>query len=116
MRRNSGDKVNASVQRLERKQYAETVFDFRKPIVANKIKMVEELEPSGDSVLPLSIALVRKERDGSGSIVFGTANQSLLNKLLEVAGKQLKDIEEEAKSSNSRDKQLKERAKVVEAA
>ena len=116
VRRNSGDKVNASVQRLQRKQYAETVLDFRKPIVVSKIKMVEELEPSGDSVLPLSIALVRKERDGSGSIVFGTANQSLLNKLLELAGKQLKDIEEEAKSSNSRDMQLKDRAKVVEAA
>ena len=116
VRRHSGDKVNASVQRLERKQYAETVLDFRKPIVVNKLKMVEELEPSSDSVLPLSIALVRKERDGTGSIVFGTANQSLLNKLLEVAGKQLKEIEDEAKASNSRDKQLKERAKVVEAA
>ena len=76
--------------------------------------MVDELEPSGDSVLPLSIALVRKERDGSGSIVFGTANQSLLNKLLEVAGKQLKEIEDEAKSSRSRDEQLKERNNVLD--
>ena len=116
VRRNNSDKVNTSVQRSERKQYAETVLDVRKPIVSNKIQITEELEPSNDSVLPLSIALVRKNRDGSGSIVFGTANQAALNKVLEIAGKQLKAIEDAAKGKGARAEQLKERAAVVEAA
>ena len=53
VRRNSLDKVNASVQRTERKQYAETVLDVRKPIVETKIELSDELQPSKDSVLPL---------------------------------------------------------------
>ena len=113
VRRNSLDKVNASVQRTERKQYAETVLDVRKPIVETKIELSDELQPSKDSVLPLSIALVRKNRDGSGSIVFGTANQAILNKLLEIAGKQLKEIEDAAKASDQRAEQLQTRAEVV---
>ena len=116
VRRNNPDKVNASVQRTERKQYAETVLDVRKPIVSTKIEMTDELEPSSNSVLPLSIALVRKNRDGSGSIVFGTANQAVLNKVLEIAGKQLQEIEDAAKASDARSEQLEERAAVVAAA
>ena len=116
VRRNNPDKVNASVQRTERKQYAETVLDVRKPIVSTKIEMTDELEPSNDSVLPLSIALVRRNRDGSGSIVFGTANQTVLNKVLEIAGKQLKEIEDAVKASDARSEQLEERAAILEAA
>ena len=38
-----------------------------------------------------SIALVRKNEDGSGSIVFGTGNKSALSTVLTIAGKKLKD-------------------------
>ena len=46
----------------------------------------------------------------------GTANQTVLNKVLEIAGKQLKEIEDAAKASDARSEQLEERAAIVDAA
>jgi hypothetical protein len=49
-----------------------------------------------DSLQPVdgarySLALVRKNEDGSGSIVFGTSNVTAVNTVLTIAGKVLKD-------------------------
>ena len=49
-----------------------------------------------DSLQPVdgarySLALVRKNEDGSGSIVFGTSNVTAVNTVLTIAGKALKD-------------------------
>jgi nitrogen regulatory protein PII-like uncharacterized protein len=49
-----------------------------------------------DSLQPVdgarySLALVRKNEDGSGSIVFGTSNVTAVNTVLTIAGKTLKD-------------------------
>ena len=46
-----------------------------------------ELKPDVEAVHEFSVALVRRDKDGRSSIVFGSANQSLVSKLLAAAGK-----------------------------
>ena len=48
----------------------------------------DELKPNGEAVNEFSVALVRREKDGRSTIVFGSGNQTLVSKLLVAAGKQ----------------------------
>ena len=57
-----------------------------KPLVA-AFDAPAELKPNGEAVHEFSVALVRRDKDGRSSIVFGSANQSLVSKLLAAAGK-----------------------------
>jgi hypothetical protein len=47
----------------------------------------EDLAPQSDA--PFSVALVRRDADGKGSVVFGTGNAAAVNSLLAFAGRQI---------------------------
>lgn len=55
--------------------------------IANGIQLTPELQPADDQ--NFSIALVRKEADGSGSIVFGTNSVALVRSVLAIAGRKI---------------------------
>ena len=76
-------------------------------------KISEELAPHNESAYELSVAIVRKERNGKGSIVFGTNNQTILKAALAQAGKSLSKIVEEAKQASGRKQMLEERKTVI---
>jgi hypothetical protein len=56
---------------------------------------------------------VRKERNGKGSVVFGTNNQTILKAALAQAGKSLSAIVEEAKQASGRKQMLENRKTVI---
>lgn len=64
--------------------------------IATGITLTQELEPEADQYF--SIALVRKEQDGTGSIVFGTNSKSLVSAVLGIAGRKIDADEQEERS------------------
>jgi hypothetical protein len=64
--------------------------------IATGITVTEDLEPAADQ--HFSIALVRKEADGTGSIVFGTNSTSLVSAVLGIAGRKIDADEQEERS------------------
>jgi hypothetical protein len=57
------------------------------PTIAVGIKLTADLQPADDQ--QFSLALVRKEVDGTGSIVFGTNNKALVRSVLGIAGRKI---------------------------
>ena len=79
-----------------RKQLAEVkLADKAFTAIATGITVTPELEPASDQYF--SVALVRKESDGTASIVFGSDNPSLVNSLLGIAGRQIDADAEDAR-------------------
>ena len=72
-------------------------------------KISEELEPHKERAYEFSVAIVLKERNGEGSVVFSTNNQTILRPALAQAGKTLSAIVEEAKQASGRKQMLEER-------
>lgn len=67
--------------------------------IAAGIKLSPELYPADDQFF--SIALVRKDTDGTGSIVFGTNSKALVQSALSIAGRKLNEDEEEQRKRSS---------------
>jgi len=72
-----------------------------------------------DSLQPVdgarySLALVRKNEDGTGSIVFGTNNATAVNTVLTIAGKALKDRAAQAAEQNVAKHDAEQRAENAE--
>lgn len=57
--------------------------------ISDKFALPDQLQPQDGEYF--SLALVRKNADGTGSIVFGTNNVSAVNTVLAIAGKALRD-------------------------
>lgn len=55
--------------------------------IATGIQLTAELQPADDQ--KFSVALVRKEADGTGSIVFGTNSKALVRSVLAIAGQKI---------------------------
>jgi hypothetical protein len=71
-----------------------TVADRR--TIATGIQLTAELQPADDQ--HFSIALVRMEADGTGSIVYGTNNVALVRSVLAIAGREIDaDAEDDRK-------------------
>lgn len=51
----------------------------------NGIKLVDEIQPYRDNGLSLAAVLLRKEPDGSGSIVYSCSSETVINTLLAVS-------------------------------
>jgi hypothetical protein len=73
--------------------------------IATGITVTEDLEPAADQ--HFSIALVRKEADGTGSIVFGTNNASLVSAVLGIAGRKI-DVDEQEERSRQKAQALQQ--------
>lgn len=67
--------------------------------IATGIQLPPELQPADDQLF--SLALVRKEADGTGSIVFGTNSKTLVQSVLAIAGRKI-DADEEEKRKRDR--------------
>lgn len=70
---------------LHTAEKALTVVDCR--TIATSIKLTADLQPADDQ--HFSLALVRKEADGTGSIVFGTNSAALVRSVLTIAGRKI---------------------------
>lgn len=79
--------------------------------IAKGFNLPPELQPADDQYF--SVALVRKDADGTGSIVFGTNSTALVRSLLGIAGRKLNaDEEEERKRSQVADMNAKRDADI----
>ena len=89
-----------------RKQLAEVkLADKAFTAIATGITVTPELEPAADQ--HFSLALVRKEQDGTGSIVFGTNNVALVSTVLGIAGRKI-DADEQDERSRQKAKELQQ--------
>ena len=86
--RRQGEDGETDAQKAKRaRDYAEAALVNQSTVAP--VVMVDELQPADGA--RYSLALVRKNEDGTGSIVFGTNNQAAVNTVLVIAGKALKD-------------------------
>lgn len=69
--------------------------------IGGSICAIDRLQPSVDAEHEFSLALLRKEADGTMSVVDGTNNSALVNKFLALVGKQLNDEQAQAKKSDA---------------
>jgi hypothetical protein len=99
-------------KRNEQIAFAVEVLETR-PGLVETFKISEELAPHNESAYEFSVAIVRKERNGKGSVVFGTNNQTILKAALAQAGKSLSAIVEEAKQASGRKQMLENRKTVI---
>ena len=79
---------------------AETALTFTEcDTIATGIKLTADLMPADDQ--KFSLALLRMEADGTGSIVFGTNSKALVRSVLAIAGQKI-DLDAEAERKRRR--------------
>lgn len=69
--------------------------------IGDELPLADALKPHKESATGFSVALIRGDATGKGVIVYGTNNETLVQAVLEVAGKQLKPAAEEAAKNQS---------------
>jgi hypothetical protein len=91
---------------------AEAELVSAEPLIG-KIKLVDALQPANDSEFDFCAALVRKNADGTGAIVYGSTTTSIVKTLLAEAAKKLADSKAEAEAYDNLDDAAKARIAVV---
>lgn len=86
IRRISKEGVRAADRAKHNREYAENLLSCSAGL--SEINLEDTLQPADGE--HFSVALVRKNPDGTGSIVFGTNNVAALRQVLTLAGAQLK--------------------------
>jgi hypothetical protein len=87
------EEVRRAVKGLTPSQLANQHAELALALMAKAKPLVEafdapaELKPNAEAVHEFCVALVRRNKDGRSSIVYGSANQSLVSKVLAAAGK-----------------------------
>lgn len=89
IRRTSSSNQTAAENAKVQQEYADNVFRAPDSFSLADFPLPDELQPVAGS--DYSIALIRKNSDGTGSIVFGLNNGSVVNAALRIAGKSLTD-------------------------
>lgn len=90
LRRKNSDGETPSDRAKENFEYAQrALIETTQILLDSSFNLPRELEPVAGS--KFSIALIRKNADGSGAIVHGTNNTVIIKAVLEQAGKMLKD-------------------------
>ena len=87
LRRQNKDGETDAQKAKRARDYAEAAFVDEAAIC--NVAMADVLQPVDGA--RYSLALVRKNEDGTGSIVFGTNNAAAVNTVLTIAGKTLKE-------------------------
>ena len=98
-------------------QKAKRARNFAEAALVNQstvapVAMADELQPADGA--RYSLALVRKNEDGTGSIVFGTNNAAAVNTVLTIAGKALKERAAQTAEQNVTKHDAEQRAENVE--
>lgn len=100
IRRGSSSDQNAAETAKNHQEYADNVFSTTTAsTIADNIQLPDELQPADGC--DYSIALIRKNSDGTGSIVFGLNTGSIVNAALRVAGKTLQERKAQAAVSQA---------------
>jgi hypothetical protein len=94
---------------------AEAELVTAEPLIG-KLKLVDELQPANDSEFDFCAALVRKNADGTGAIVYGSTTTSIVKTLLAEAAKKLADSKADAEAYDNLDDAAKARIAVVKEA
>lgn len=94
---------------------AEAELVTAQPLIG-KLKLVDELQPANDSEFDFCAALVRKNADGTGAIVYGSTTTSIVKTLLAEAAKKLAEAKEAADAYDKLDDDAKARIAVVKEA
>lgn len=115
VRRAANDGVTPSMHDTNMRELASNAL-AQSSAIASGIGPNAMLEPSADADNLFALALLRKEADGSISIVYGTSNASLINKFRSFAGKQLTSQQTENEKSEQRQNNDAQRDAVLQAA
>jgi hypothetical protein len=94
---------------------AEAELVSAEPLIG-KIKLVDALQPANDSEFDFCAALVRKNPDGTGAIVYGSTTTFIVKTLLAEAAKKLADSKADAEAYDNLDDAAKARVDVVKKA
>ena len=113
IRRKSTDGISPSDLNKAYKNVAENKLFSATELVAS-FKPVKELEASDEGNSYFAIALLRKNEDGTSSIVYGSNTASLINLVLIEAGKKLSSKQTIVNKENERRKRKQERSAVLD--
>ena len=105
IRRANKDGLTEAQKSKLNQDYAETVLSDSVSLV--DIDLVDALQPNDGE--QFSLALIRRNADGTGSIVFGTPNVAAIKTVLALAGGELKDVakQEDEASVAERSEQMR---------
>lgn len=95
IRRSGKDGVTDAAKAKDNRSFAEAVLANQTQFAS--VEMTDDLQPVDGSLY--SLALLRKNDDGTASIVFGTNSAAPINSVLALAGKALKQRNAEAAES-----------------
>lgn len=94
---------------------AEAELVTAEPLIG-KLKLVDALQPANDSEFDFCAALVRKNADGTGAIVYGSTTTSIVKTLLAEAAKKLAEAKEAADAYDKLEDDAKARIAVIKEA
>ena len=97
-------------------EHAEKHYSDAKPLVPSFTSSNAGLHPNAEAANDFAVALVRKNKDGSLSIVFGTNNKALVDQVLAAAGKAAQQADNEDDATKQQALSRKARNAAVNAA
>ena len=97
-----GTKAKSGVEKQENIEFAVTKLTLTKPIIP-EFDMIDALRPHAESAHSFSLAVIRRDANGKGNIVFGINNKALVNSALTLAAKDLRP-EADLKAENDNKK------------
>jgi hypothetical protein len=113
--RKSNGGLTAKDKREDLAEAGEARLDEALPIVGG-IVLVDELQPDNDNGMEMMAVLMRKEDDGTASIMFRSNNATIIASLLAAYERDAKAKEKEAAEAEQPATNAKARAKAVKAA
>lgn len=109
IRRQGADGESPAALAQKSREYAESVLHNQPSLMS--VDMMDDLQPVDGAFY--SLALVRKNADGSASVVFGTNNAAAVNTVLSIAGKTLKQKAVQTAEHNVAKQDAEQRAENV---
>ncbi len=97
------------------RSFAADTFADQEPLVGD-IKPDTMFEPDANADHMFALALLRKEDDGTISLIYGTNNSTLINKILVFAGKEMSSAQKDADKNTKRKADNAQRNEIVNAA
>lgn len=107
--------MTPSERRAKLVEAAEAELVDAEPLI-NEIKLVDELQPANDSEFDFCAALVRKNPDGTGAIVYGSTTTSIVKNLLAEAAKERSKAKADAEAYEKLSEDFKARIDLIKQA
>lgn len=110
IRRNGATGKTDAQKADQNRNFAEATLVTQRELMS--IALSDELQPKDGAIY--SLALLRRNEDGTGSIVFGTNNAKVVGSVLVIAGKELKQKVVQAAEDNVAKHEAEQRAENVQ--